>query len=490
MGSALTESSVRPTPPEAVFNRRSKIVCTIGPTSDSSEALERLIRAGMDVARLNFSHGSHAEHAKRLSTLRDAATRCQKPIAALQDLCGPKIRTGSFPRGAYVLPASGEVALVEKQLNEVAEPDTIPIQYEGLTEDVQPGDAILIDDGRVVLRVQRIEAGRVLCTIVQTGTVRDHAGVHLPSRSLRVSTLTEKDKADLSFGLSLGIDYVALSFVRKSDDVRLVRAICEAWGRPTPIVAKIETPAAVDDLEGIIASADAIMVARGDLGVEFPPERVPVIQKQILGLARIYQRPVIVATEMLQSMVHATRPTRAEASDVANAVFDGTDAVMLSAETATGDHPDLAASMMARIICEAESSQFYTPTASLAGDAVTVPEAIARAACVVAREVKARALIAFTETGSSARLVSKARPHVPIFAFSPNETTRRRLALFWGVVPLSIDPLRDADTMVERANAFVLANGLGSPGDKIVVVFGAPVGVSGTTNAVQVRVLE
>jgi pyruvate kinase len=472
-----------------VFGRRSKIVCTIGPASDSSEALERLIRAGMDVARLNFSHGNHAEHAKRLSTLREAATRCKKPVAALQDLCGPKIRTGSFPRGAYVLPASGEAALVETKQGIAAEPDVIPIQYEGLAEDVQPGDSILIDDGRVVLRVERIREGRVLCTIVQTGTIRDHAGVFLPSRSVRISTLTEKDKADLSFGLSLGIDYVALSFVRKSDDVRHVRAICEAWGRPTPIVAKIETPAAVDDLEGIIASADAIMVARGDLGVEFPPERVPVIQKQILGLARIYQRPVIVATEMLQSMVHATRPTRAEASDVANAVFDGTDAVMLSAETATGDHPDLAASMMARIICEAESSRFYSPTASDAGDAVTIPEAIARAACVVAREVKARALVAFTETGSSARFVSKARPHVPIFAFSPNETTRRRLALYWGVVPLSIDPLRDADAMVERANAFVLANGLGSPGDKIVVVFGAPVGVSGTTNAVQVRVL-
>jgi pyruvate kinase len=472
-----------------LFERRSKIVCTIGPTSDTSEALERLIGAGMDVARLNFSHGSHAEHANRLSRLREAATRCKKPVAALQDLCGPKIRTGSFPRGAYVLPANGEVTLVETQKGTLAEPETIPIQYEGLAEDVQPGDAILIDDGRVVLRVQRIQEGRVLCTIVQTGTVRDHAGVHLPSRSLRVSTLTEKDKADLSFGLSLGIDYVALSFVRKSDDVRLVRAICEAWGRPTPIVAKIETPAAVDDLEGIIASADAIMVARGDLGVEFPPERVPVIQKQILGLARIYQRPVIVATEMLQSMVHATRPTRAEASDVANAVFDGTDAVMLSAETATGDHPDLAASMMSRIIVEAESSRFYAPGASNAGDATTVPEAIARAACVVAREVKARALVAFTETGSSARFVSKARPHVPIYAFSPNETTRRRLALYWGVVPLSIDPVRDAETMVERANAFILGSGLGSPGDKIVVVFGAPVGVSGTTNAVQVRVL-
>ena len=445
----------------------------------------------MDVARLNFSHGSHAEHAKRLETLREVATACKKPVAALQDLCGPKIRAGSFPRGAYVLPPKGEVALVEtKSKAPVEEEDTIPIIYEGLAEDVQPGDAILIDDGRVALRVKRVDGGRVLCDIIQTGTVRDQAGVHLPSRSVRISTLTEKDKEDLNFGLSLGIDYVALSFVRKADDIRLVREICEAWGRPTPIVAKIETPAAVEDLEGIIASADAIMVARGDLGVEFPPERVPVIQKQIIGLSRVYQKPVIVATEMLQSMVHATRPTRAEASDVANAVFDGTDAVMLSAESATGDHPDLAASMMARIITEAESSPFYTPLSSLAGDAVTVPEAIARAACAVAREIKACVLVAFTETGSTARFVSKARPKVPIIAFSPNETTRRRLGLYWGVSSQPLEKLHDADAMVERANAFVLSSGLGSPGDKMVAVFGAPVGVSGTTNSIRVRILE
>jgi pyruvate kinase len=472
-----------------VLDRRSKIVCTIGPASDTKEALEGLIRAGMDVARLNFSHGSHAEHARRLETLREASAVCNKPVAALQDLCGPKIRTGSFPRGAYVLPQKGEVILIETKKGVMAEEDIIPIQYEGLAEDVQPADTILIDDGRVVLRVRRIEAGRVYADIVQGGTVRDHAGVHLPSRSVRISTLTEKDKADLAFGLSLGIDYVALSFVRSADDIRLVREICDAFGRPTPIVAKIETPAAVEDLESIIASADAIMVARGDLGVEFPPERVPVIQKQILGLSRIYQRPVIVATEMLQSMVHQTRPTRAEASDVANAVFDGTDAVMLSAESATGDHPDLATSMMARIIREAESSRFYAPLSSNPGTDVAVPEAIARAACAVAHEVQARVIIAFTETGSTARFVSKARPHVPIFAFSPHESTRRRVALYWGVEPQAIEQLHNADAMVDRANAFVLANGLGSPGDKMVAVFGAPIGVSGATNSIRVHIL-
>jgi pyruvate kinase len=469
--------------------RRTKIVCTIGPASETKEALEQLILAGMDVARLNFSHGNMDDHARRLATLRAAAEKCQKPVAALQDLCGPKIRAGSFPRGAYVVAPGGEVSLVE---GNTADPghDVIPIQYEGLAEDVAVGDMILIDDGRVGLRVRRVDGGRVVCSVEQPGVVRDQAGVHLPSRSLRVSALTEKDKADLSFGLSIGVDYVALSFVRTPDDVRLVREICEAWGKPTPIVAKIETPAAVDDLEGIIAAADAIMVARGDLGVEFPPERVPVIQKRILGLARSYQRPVIVATEMLQSMVHATRPTRAEASDVANAVFDGTDAVMLSAESATGDHPPIAAAMMARIIAEAESSPFYAPPSSSATESVAVPEGIARAACAVAKEVGAKVLVAFTESGASARFVSKARPRVPIIAFSPNEATRRKLSLYWGVLPRYIEQLRDPDTMVERANDFVIANGFGSPGDKIVAVFGAPTGVSGTTNSIRVRVLE
>jgi len=469
--------------------RRTKIVCTIGPASETKEALEQLIRAGMDVARLNFSHGNMDDHARRLATLRAAAEKCNKPVAALQDLGGPKIRAGSFPRGAYVVAAGSEVTLVE---GTVADPehDVIPIQYEGLAHDVAVGDVILMDDGRVGLRVKRIEQGKVHCSVEQPGVVRDQAGVHLPSRSLRVSALTEKDKADLSFGLSIGVDYVALSFVRTADDVRLVRDICEAWGKPTPIVAKIETPAAVDDLEGIIAAADAIMVARGDLGVEFPPERVPVIQKRILGLSRKYQRPVIVATEMLQSMVHATRPTRAEASDVANAVFDGTDAVMLSAESATGDHPALATAMMARIIVEAEASQFYAPPSSNANESASIPEGIARAACAVADEVRAKLLVAFTESGSTARFVSKARPRVPIVAFSPNDGTSRRLSLYWGVVPRYIEQLRDTDAMVERANDFVIAAGFGSPGDKIVLVFGAPIGVAGTTNSIRVRVLE
>ena len=367
----------------------------------------------------------------------------------------------------------------------------MPIDYAGLAEDLRPGDVVLVDDGRVVLTVSAIEGDRVQAVVTHAGPLRDRVGVSLPSRRVRISTLTDKDKVDLNFGLSLGIDYVALSFVRQADDVRLVREIAEAWGRPTPIVSKIETPSAIDNLESIILASDAVMVARGDLGVEFSPERVPVIQREILGLARVHQRPVIVATEMLQSMVTATRPTRAEASDVATAVFEGTDAVMLSQETATGNHPALVAEMMAKIIVEAEQSKFYRPLASeQPGQRANVSESVARGACDIARDVGARVLVAFTESGLSARYASKHRPSVPIIAFSPNPVTRRRLALLWGVVPLHMDHLRQTDEMVDHANAILLTHGFVSPGDKFVAIHGAPVGVTGTTNSIRVRVVE
>ncbi len=472
--------------------RRAKIVCTIGPACDDQATLEQLIQAGMDVARMNFSHGTHDEHGKNFATIRAAAQACGKPVAILQDLCGPKIRCGRFPGGTRLLEADATVTLVEATNDGVsAQPDEVPIQYEGLAQDLRVGDVILLDDGRVVLTVSEVSSPWVRATVTQQGTIRDRVGVHLPARRVRISTLTEKDKADLSFGLSLGVDYVALSFVRSADDVRLVREITEAWGRPTPIVSKIETPGAIDDLEAIILQSDAVMVARGDLGVEFPPERVPIIQREILGLSRIHQRQVIVATEMLQSMVTASRPTRAEASDVATAVFDGTDAVMLSQETATGNHPPLVAGMMARIIREAEQSAFYKPLASeVVGQRANIAEAVARNACDIARDIGARVLVAFTESGLTARYASKHRPVVPIIAFSHNQSTLRRLALFWGVIPRELEASRQPDEMVDRATAYLLANGFVSPGDKFVAIFGAPVGVPGTTNSIRVRVVE
>jgi pyruvate kinase len=466
--------------------RRAKLVCTLGPACSSVEGLESLIAAGMDVARLNFSHGTHEQHGEQLANLRKASENQRKAVAALQDLCGPKIRTGTFAAN-FNLPTGVEIELVEGESS--ADERVIPIQYEGLAGDVRVGDHILFDDGRLVLRVHGIEGERVKAKVEQGGGMRNHVGVHLPSKTMRLGALTDKDKEDLSFGLANGVDYIALSFVRRADDIKLVREIALEWGQPTPIVAKIETPDAIENLESIVAASDGVMVARGDLGVEFPPERVPVIQRQILGVARRVRRPVIVATEMLQSMTKATRPTRAEASDVANAVFSGTDALMLSGETATGDHPSLAAQMMSRIAMEAETSPFYEQV-PYASRATSIAEAVARGACNTAREIGARYLVAFTESGSSAMNVSLARPSVPIIAFSPNAKTRRRMNLFWGVIPREMPQgVHDPDKLVDFCTADLMASGLASPGERVVIVFGAPIGVSGSTNTIRVHVL-
>jgi pyruvate kinase len=474
-----------------VVVRRAKIVCTIGPASDDPAVLVELIHAGMDVARLNFSHGTHEEHGARLQRVREAAVACGREVAILQDLCGPKIRTGRFAQNKLRLEKDQELVLAEADPDDApAPPGVIPIRYAGLQEDLQPGDRIVLDDGRVDIEVTTVTGGEVKARVMQGGDLRDKVGVHLPAERVRLETLTDKDKRDLSFGLSQGVDYVGLSFVRTASEVQLVREICDAWGRPTPVVAKIETPQAVQHLEGIILASDAVMVARGDLGVEFNAERVPVIQREILGLARRHERPVIVATEMMQSMMTATRPTRAEASDVATAVFDGTDAVMLSGETATGAHPPLVVRTMHRIIVEAEQSSFYHQPQGRSGGRTSFAQAISRGACEIAAQVGAKVIVAFTESGQTARFVSQSRPRVPIIGLSPSVSTLRRLCLLWGVVPSYVEPLSDSDAMVSRAHALLLAHGMVSPGDTFVTIFGAPVGVSGSTNALQVKVVE
>jgi pyruvate kinase len=472
--------------------RRAKIICTTGPASDSVEALVELIEAGMNVARLNFSHGSHEEHAERLRRVREAAERCGKEVAILQDLCGPKIRTGRFAGGKLELPLGAEVDLAgTEDANAVAPAGAVFVQYPSLVDDLRHGDVLLLDDGRVSLEVIESGGGKLRAKCSHGGKLRDKVGVHIPAERVRLETLTEKDKQDLSFGLSQGVDYVALSFVRSAAEVRLVRDICEAWGRPTPVVAKIETPQAIEHLEPIILACDAVMVARGDLGVEFSPERVPVMQRKILGLARQHRRSVIVATEMMQSMITAKRPTRAEASDVATAVFDGADALMLSGETAMGDHPALVVRMMHRIIVEAEQSAFYKPFAPRTNiDRARIAESIARGACDIAASVGAKVLVAFTESGLTARFASGARPSVPIIGLSPNLKTLRQLCLLWGVVPHFVEPLRDSDAMIQRAHALLMSNGIVTHGDSFVAIYGAPVGVSGTTNAIQVKVVE
>jgi pyruvate kinase len=459
--------------------RRSKIVCTIGPASSDAERIRALIGAGMDVARLNFSHGSAAEHGQRAAVIRAESHAAGKPIAVLQDLAGPKIRTG---RGAPASVETGEaLTLAEGNLGG---PGLLAVEYQGLGSDLHPGDTVRIDDGRIVLRVSRVAAGRVECVVEQGGPLRDRMGVSLPSKRVRLPALTDQDRRDLEVGLSLGVDYVALSFVKRAADLAVLREACERAGRPTALVAKIETPEAVENLWEIVAAADVVMVARGDLGVELGPEVVPVIQKEIIGTCRLQQTPVIVATEMLQSMVDSTRPTRAEASDVAAAVFEGADALMLSAETASGKHPREACAMMARIIEEAEGSRFYAPPPSEPGRSTR--EAIAHAACDIAREIGARVLVAFTESGGTPRLISKARPGVPVVAFSSADEQLRPLALYWGVIPRALAPAPDAEALVGSVTAYLLAEKLVRAGDRFVMAFGAPVGGRNPTNAIRV----
>ena len=467
------------------MSRRAKIICTLGPAVDGRAQLESLVTAGMDVARLNFSHGTHEEHERRFRELRAVAEQAGRAVAILQDLCGLKIRVGSFGGEPPEARIGDEVILVEGASSSYPE---IAIQHEGFFRGLQPGDRVQLDDGRVGLRVTKLDGDRVICTVEIPGRLRDRVGVHLPARSLAPGALTDKDRADLAFGLKLGVDYVAISFVREAGDLQTARALCEKLGRVVPLVAKIETPPAIDDLEAVVRASDAVMVARGDLGVEFSPEAVPVLQRRIIRVARELHRPVIVATEMLQSMVEGTRPTRAEANDVANAVFGCADAVMLSAETATGAHPALAVEMMARIVVEAERSVADEVLRPGTAPRESIEESIAFNAADVADEIGAKALVAYTSSGATGRLVSQARPRVPLVAFSPRQDVCRHMALWWGVMPHEAPMLDHPDAMVDFANDSLLAQGVVSPGDTFVVVFGAPVGFQSPTNSLRVRI--
>ncbi|HMJ11531.1 MAG TPA: pyruvate kinase [Polyangiaceae bacterium] len=460
--------------------RRAKIVCTLGPAVDGPGAIRKLIEAGMNVARLNFSHGSHAEHRARAERVRGESAELGIPVAILQDLCGPKLRTGN--EGPALLETGAEVGLVGQG---AGDEHTLSIDYPALADEVHPGDRIVLSDGQIQLSVRTIENRRVRCHVDHGGKLRARMGVNLPSHRMKVAALTDKDRVDLDYGLSLGVDYVALSFVRAARDVEELRELCAQKGYRTPIVAKIETPAAVKDLNAIVQAADAVMVARGDLGVELAPEQVPVVQRQILGACRELKKPAIVATEMLHSMIESPLPTRAEASDVAGAVFGGADAVMLSAETATGAYAIAACKMMDRIIRAAESSAFFDPRPSPPGD--SSPEALAGAACEVAARVGARLIVALTASGGTARLVSKARPGVPVIALSFEESTLRRLALLWGVEPRTLAIESDLEKLVADTRRHLTESGRLSKGDCFVLVYGAPLGAGGATNAVRVE---
>ena len=437
----------------------------------------------MDIARLNFSHGSHEDHARVIAELRRLAYELERPIGVLQDLQGPKIRIGALENGNCELrPGSRFVLTTEERIGDHRRASTT---YAGLPGDVRAGDQVLLSDGLLRLEVEEVCGVEVRCVVVDGGRLRERAGINLPGAELSVPSLTEKDLVDLAFGIEQEVDFVALSFVRRAEDVVALReALAEA---PIWTIAKLEKPQAIDALDEILEVADGVMVARGDLGVEMSPERVPFVQKTIIRRAARARVPVITATQMLESMIEHPRPTRAEASDVANAVFDGTDAVMLSGETSIGRQPLGTVRMMDRIVREAESHlSFASEVQDPAGQAPeSFPDAMADAAGRVAADLHAAAIVAFTESGFTARLISKHRPSRPIFAFTPHARILRQLCLYWGVQPRQIEVIQDVDRMIEAAEAALREEGVVEVGDRLVFLAGKP--VQGTTNLMRLH---
>ena len=478
--------------------RKAKIVCTVGPASDSPDILDRLIDCGMDAARLNFSHGTRESHAAAIATIRHAAERRDAAVAIIQDLQGPRIRVGLLPDGGIEVRAGQSVRLLSMATEgegrfgaqAVAGSTTvIPVAYPHLARDLQPGARILINDGLIELVADRITGSHIECTVLNGGRVGSHKGVNLPGTLVSAPTLTDKDREDIRFGIEQGVDYIALSFVRGPHDIEAARRVVAECGGRSSIIAKIERAEAVATLDAILEQADGVMIARGDLGVELGPESVPLLQKRIIAEANRRRRLVITATQMLESMTKALRPTRAEASDVANAVFDDTDAVMLSAETAIGEHPLEAVQVMDRIIRAAEEGTEPGVVRKRQADLgeLSFPEAICTAAASAAKAVSARAIVAFSELGSTARLISKQRPAAPIIAFTPFEAVRRKMALYWGVRPYTMPQLEQTDTRVGEAERRLRAEGLVKSGQKIVILSGTTVGQPGGTNLIKLH---
>ncbi|MBZ5541000.1 MAG: pyruvate kinase [Acidobacteriia bacterium] len=467
--------------------RRTKIVCTIGPASRSPRLIEKLMRAGMDVARLNFSHGTHAEHARSIALLRETSRKLQKPIAVIADLQGPKIRTGPLAGGAPVLLRTGQRFTITAA-RVLGDSTRVSTTFTALPREVHKGDRILLADGLIELRVRQVRGREVICEVVNGGELGQNKGINLPGVQLRVPAVTAKDREDLAFALAHGVNYVAVSFVRRPEDVLQAKALIRRAGKDTPVIAKLEKPEAIANLDAILRVADGVMVARGDLGVEMSPERVPVVQKEIIARARVFRRPVITATQMLESMTQNPRPTRAEASDVANAIFDGSDAVMLSAETASGKYPVESVAMMARIIEEAEASvhEFPRPEPT---EKLKVAETVAELVCHASRELHMKVIAVFTHSGFTARLVSRYRPQTPIIAFSPERETRRRLALIWGVLPRNIADPRKIDGLAALTDKRLLEERLARKGDVVGIVAGMPMGVRGTTNFMKFHII-
>jgi pyruvate kinase len=478
--------------------RKAKIVCTIGPATASPAILSRLVESGMNAARLNFSHGTHESHAAAITAIREAASRHGTAVAIIQDLQGPRIRVGLLPQERVEVTA-GQIVRLRTSIESGNLPDTqgssirrvleLPITYPALTRDLRPGARILINDGRVEFRADQVMDNLVDCTVVIGGTITSQKGINLPGTSVSAPTLTDKDRSDIQFGVEHRVDYVALSFVRGAQDIQVARSLLDECGCTVPIIAKIERAEAVAELDHILEQADGVMIARGDLGVEMEPEAVPVLQKRIIMEANRRRRLVITATQMLESMTQATRPTRAEASDVANAVFDGTDAVMLSAETAIGSYPVESVQVMDRIIRTAEEDGWFRIVLKRHTDLenLSIPEAICAAASFAANAIEASAIVVFTEGGTTARLLSKYRPDASLLAFTPSESVRQHMALYWGVRPYAMPRGGPQEAWIQEAERRLKAEGLVKAGDRIAIVSGTIAGQVGGTNVLKLH---
>ncbi len=469
--------------------RKTKIVCTLGPATNSAEKISQLITAGMNVARLNFSHGSQQSHQQMIKLIRQISAELNQPVAILQDLQGPKLRVGKIKSGRVSLKPGAEIKIVTEDI--IGDATIISTSYKDLATDVQKDDLILLDDGLIRLKVLSAGTNFVNCLIVEGGILSDHKGLNLPGVRISQPSLTEKDKQDLQFGISQDVDLVAISFVRSADDVQEVKKIISQFNKDILVIAKLEKPEAIADLENIIEKADGVMIARGDLGVEMPLEQVPILQKKIITSCRQQGKPVITATQMLESMRETSRPTRAEVSDVANAILDGTDAVMLSAETATGKYPVETVTMMHKIICATEQTLFERHRFHVHSKQASqsIADAVSNSACDAAEQLNVKAIVAFTTSGFTARMVAKYRPQTDIIAFTSNQTVARQLSLSWGINSRYLDYLENTDEIIQYSEKALLKYDYVKKGDLIVVLLGAPVFVKGTTNLMKIHVV-
>lgn len=474
------------------MSSHAKIICTIGPATNTAEKIRQLIQAGMRVARLNFSHATHTDHAKVVRMIRDESKKLGISVAILQDLQGPKIRLGKIAHGNHVL-RPDDLFILTRQ-NIIGNREIASVTYKKLPDEVRPGDTIYMNDGIMELKVLRVRRNDIHCRVIQGGVIGSHMGLNLPSSSLSAASLTAKDERDLAFGIKMKVDFVALSFVKSADDIHRLRRKIKNLGGTARIIAKLERAAAIqtESLDGIIDAADAIMVARGDLGVELPPEEVPITQKNIINHAFQLAKPVIVATQMLESMTVNPRPTRAEVSDVANAIFDGTDVVMLSGETARGKHPIQAVRLMGRIIERAERAIARRRLATIENLPAHVPviEHICYSAAIMAQQLGVKAIVAFTESGATARYVSKFHPQVPIYVLSPKHHVVNQAQLLWGTLPMFFRRGRHSESLIRRMEHLLIANKLANHGDKIIMLFGMPLSSHGPTNTIKVHTIH